>query len=29
VDEILDMKVIMTGLGGEIVYDRDQLGAGN
>ncbi len=29
VDEIPDMKVIMTGLGGEIVYDRDQLGAGN
>ncbi len=28
-DEIPDMKVIMTGLGGEIVYDRDQLGAGN
>ncbi len=29
VEQIPDMKVIMTGLGGEIVYDRDQLGAGN
>jgi hypothetical protein len=28
-DEILNMEVIMTGLGGEVVYDRDQLGAGN
>jgi len=28
VEEIPDMKVIMTGLGGEIVWDRDQL-AGN
>ncbi len=29
VEQIPDMKVIMTGLGGEIVYDRDQLGVGN
>ena len=28
VEEIPDMEVIMTGLGGEVVYDRDQL-AGN
>jgi predicted amidohydrolase YtcJ len=29
VDEILDMKVIMTGLSGEVVFDRDQLAGGN
>jgi predicted amidohydrolase YtcJ len=29
VEEILDMKVIMTGLSGEVVFDRDQLAGGN
>ncbi len=29
VDEIPEMEVIMTGLGGEVVYDRDQLAGGN
>ena len=29
VEEIPDMEVIMTGLGGEVVYDRDQLAGGN
>ena len=28
VEEIPDMKVIMTGLSGEVVYDRDQLAGG-
>ena len=25
IEEIRDLKVVMTGLGGEIVHDRDQL----
>jgi predicted amidohydrolase YtcJ len=29
VEEIPEMKVIMTGLGGEVVYDRDRLAGGN
>jgi predicted amidohydrolase YtcJ len=29
VEEIPDMKVIMTGLSGEVVFDRDQLAGGN
>ncbi|MCH8321081.1 MAG: amidohydrolase family protein [Acidobacteria bacterium] len=29
VEEIPDMQVILTGLSGQIVYDRDQLAGGN
>ena len=29
IEEVRDLQVVLTGLGGEIVYDRDQIAAGN